>query len=492
MTSKTLRLSRFSHRFEHPSGACCLYHKLTQRKVYGREVLKALHDEFQRPSIVDDVVNRLSARFPGKTLADAIYDMEDIGILVENENADLDTYLHLLHAGTQLYQIRHTYFVPVSDCNLRCAYCFVEDEDRGGFPTGRMTSDVARKSLDIFAKLTENADKISLTFYGGEPLMNPNVVHESMHYIRKLERDGRFKKPVDVTLLTNGTLITDKTVETVLATKTNVAISIDGPRHIHDAARINTRNKGTFDGAVRGFKAMQAAGVNPGVSCTLTRHNIDLIEDVVDFIVKELSPPGIGFNILLPRARTGNPLDVDHDYAAKQLILAFKRLREHGVYEDRIMRRVIPFTETQFHFKDCMGVGGQVVFTPQGIIGPCQAYLGIDKFFPLNVDALHDRLSSINSENIYEEPLFREWRYRFPLNMKGCYDCFAIAVCGGGCPYASEVNHGSIWSIDERICYQAKTTLEWMIWDTYEHMIQAEAHSEISTNERTLVTLGSS
>ena len=53
--------------------------------------------------------------------------------------------------------------------------------------------------------------------------------------------------------------------------------------------------------------------------------------------------------------------------------------------------------------------------------------------------------------------------------MKECADCFAVAVCEGGSPYASEVNHGSIWKIDERICYQAKATLEWMIWDTYQH-----------------------
>jgi len=58
----------------------------------------------------------------------------------------------------------------------------------------------------------------------------------------------------------------------------------------------------------------------------------------------------------------------------------------------------------------------------------------------------------------------------FPFNMGRCADCFAISVCGGGCPYAAEVTQGSIWEIDARICHQAKNILEWMIWDADKHM----------------------
>jgi len=133
------------------------------------------------------------------------------------------------------------------------------------------------------------------------------------------------------------------------------------------------------------------------------------------------------------------------------------------------MRRVRPYTEMKVHSKDCMGVGGQFVLDPNGKIGPCQAYLGIDQYFPLDVHDLYDRLETITSEDIYAHPLFDEWRHRFPFNMKECANCFAISICGGGCPYAAEVNHGSIWQIDERVCSQAKQIMEWMIWDTYDH-----------------------
>jgi uncharacterized protein len=226
----------------------------------------------------------------------------------------------------------------------------------------------------------------------------------------------------------------------------------------------------TYERAISGFQMLKDSGVNPGISCTLHTKNVDHIDEITEFIVQELKPKGMGFNILLPKINSVKNNDNYYEFAASQLIRAFRVLRKHGIYEDRMMRRIRPYIQNGFHFKDCMGVGGQIVITPEGQIGPCQAFLGFDEYFPLTVDTMHSHMSSICSEDIYKESLFDEWRHRFPLNMKECSDCFAIAICGGGCPYASLVNHGSIWEIDDRVCFQAKQIMDWMIWDTYSHM----------------------
>ncbi|KAF1084792.1 hypothetical protein SPSYN_01962 [Sporotomaculum syntrophicum] len=114
-----------------------------------------------------------------------------------------------------------------------------------------------------------------------------------------------------------------------------------------------------------------------------------------------------------------------------------------------------------------------IVISPSGLIGPCQAFLGINEFFPYSVDQMHAKLEQINSDYLYNESdLFSEWRQRFPLNMKDCIDCYAISICGGGCPYAAYVNHSSIWEIDDRICHQAKQIFEWMIWDAYQNQLR--------------------
>lgn len=469
-------LSHFS-KIINRGDAFCLFHSLTLKKVYGGAILQSLFDQFSWPNKISDVRNHLQELYPKEIVWSAIEDLVNCGIIISDSNADLKLYLSRFAHGLQQYNIQNMYFLPTNVCNLRCKYCFIEDDERD-IASSMMTEEIAKKGLEIFSKLSEKADKITLTFYGGEPLLNADVVYFSMHYVRELEKKGMFKKPVDMSLLTNGVLVDDRTIETVLETRTGVSVSMDGPEDLHNGARKDVSGEDTFKKVLAGYRKLQEAGINPGISCTISRFNVERLEDVARFICDELKPPGMGFNILLPTINGGNPVDVPHEHAAYKLIEAFKVLRERGIYEDRVMRRVTPYKEGGFHYKDCMGVGGQIVLTPDGKIGPCQAFLGIDQYFPLSVDALYPRLSSLNSDDIYKEPMFDEWRQRFPLNMAKCSDCHAIAVCGGGCPYASLANHGSIWEVDERICSQAKSILEWMIWDTFDNMMNENKNAK--------------
>jgi radical SAM protein with 4Fe4S-binding SPASM domain len=184
------------------------------------------------------------------------------------------------------------------------------------------------------------------------------------------------------------------------------------------------------------------------------------------FIVDELKPANVGFNILMPQLDGKNPVDVPTRHAIRDLISAFKILRRRGIYENRVAQRVNTYANNEFHCKDCMGVGGQIVVTPAGKIGPCQALLGMDEFFPKTVDELYSKIKFINSKSLYSDVIFREWLERFPLNMKQCMRCFAISICGGGCPYASKIKSGSIWQVDKRVCSEAKQIMKWMIWET--------------------------
>lgn len=468
------KASRFLHIFKREN-MYCLMHSLTQRKIFGGEVLQSLYETFNVPQRCEDVVDRLSSNYPRDILSRVIGDLRDKGLIVSKENADFGIYLYLFKHGLDQYNIQNMYLLPTSSCNLRCRYCFVEDDMRNISPV-HMTEDIARKGLEIFAKLAEKADKISLTFYGGEPLLNADVVYFSMRYVRALEKRGIFKRPVEMSLLTNGTLIDDKTIEAVLDTNTVVSVSVDGPENLN-GARKDPMGKETFHKAIAGLRKFHEVGIFPGISCTLNKFNSGHIEEITKFIADDLKALGMGFNILIPRADGNNPVDIPYDHAACQLISAFKFLRERGVYEDRMMRRIIPYMSNSFQLKDCMGVGGQIVLTPEGKIGPCQAFLGFDEHFPLSVESLYPQLSTLTSEIIYKDSLFNEWRHRFPLNMKQCIDCFAIAICGGGCPYASFVGSGSIWEVDERVCSQSKQIMEWMLWDTYDRLAKVNEDS---------------
>jgi len=465
--SSVFKASRFLNIYKRENN-CCLMHSLTQRKIFGGAMLASLYELFANPIRVEDVVDVLSLTYPKNILYRAIKDLKNKGMIISKDDSDLGIYLYFFKLGMDQYNIQHMYFIPTNDCNLRCSYCFVEDDQKCIFPI-HMTEDIARKGLEIFAKLTERASQISLTFYGGEPLLNPEIVYFSMNYVRTLEKQGAFKRPVEMSLLTNGTLVDDRTIEAVLETNTLVSVSIDGPEDLNGARK--SANAGdTFHKSLAGFRKLQNAGVSLGISCTLNQFNVGHVEEITKFIYHDLKAEGMGFNVLVPRTDGSNPVDIPYEDATRQIIESFEILREKGIYEDRMMRRIKPYKSNGFNFKDCMGVGGQIVLAPDGKIGPCQGFLGFNEYFPLSVEILHSQLATLTSEDIYKNSIFDELRHRFPLNMRDCIDCSAIAICGGGCPYASFVRKNSIWEIDDRVCSQSKEIMKWMLWDTYDRL----------------------
>ncbi len=497
---EVVRRSRFLHLYRRDE-VCCAVHSLTLEIRYGGPALAAVVDRLAVPATHDTVLADLSSRFPVPVVATILAELHSAGmVLIEREGSlsgggtvpdsaatgtanrdpvataaptggtggDVAVYQRMLAGAMAQDRVAHMYLIATTDCDLRCRYCFVTDAENRPQPPGTMTLDVAERGLRLFARLARQTPHVSLAFYGGEPLRNPRVVYAAMRFVRQLEREGAFAVPVQMTLITNGALVTGATTRTLAETGCAVSVSIDGPRHMHDAGRVDRHGRPTYHRALAGYRRLQRAGLRPAVSCTISSHNVAHLPEVARFLVG-LDPSGVGFNLLLPRLDGTNPTDTDPYYAADQLIEAFRILRTHGVYEDRIMRRLIPYVNRGFHAKDCMGVGGQVVLTPEGRLGPCQAFLGLPGWFPLTIDSPELR-DDPTSDNLYTAPLFDQWRHRFPLAMRQCLDCPAIAVCGGGCPYAAHARHGTIWELDDRTCAQATRVLEWMLWDTYDHL----------------------
>jgi uncharacterized protein len=464
-----LQKSRFTHLF-YKDAVYCLFHTLNMKMVFGGAILSDIYTLYSKPTKVSSIISQLTQYDPD-AIQEIIIDLMRKGLLIKNSQSDISLYKKLFDTSIEQYKIQHMYILPTDACNFQCKYCFIENEHRP-HESSFMEITTAANAISLFMQLSKAAKNPSITFYGGEPLLNPKTTFFALKYIRKLEQEkNNNNNKIRVSLLTNGSLVDNEAIRVFQETKPNISVSIDGPQKMHDSARVDLNGTGTFVAAIKGFRALQDAGLSPGVSCTLNSFTINHIDEIVDFVILDLKPRGMGFNLPLPQNEKNNS-DFDYNFAVEQLIKAFKRLREAGIYEDRMMRRVRPFLSQKMHFKDCMGVGGQIVVTPSGRVGPCQAFLGIEDniYFPHDVNQLISIKDNITSLMIYKNSLFNEWCQRFPLNMDKCSECFAISVCGGGCPYASAITEGSIWEIDKRVCAQAKNILEWMIWDTYHNM----------------------
>ena len=305
--------------------------------------------------------------------------------------------------------------------------------------------------------------------YGGEPTLNKEVLLETLKYIDALKEKGDLPKTVSVTLNTNGILLDEEILTQCKTSGAVVAISIDGPKEIHDQMRIYSSGKGTFDEVIRSYWLAKKSGVKTGICVTIDQHNISKMKEIVHWLADELDARGMGFNILIENSIV-QPENRHYDYAeliAQKLIESFKVARSKGVYEDRMMRRVKNFLDKEPVLSDCGGCGLQIVVSPDSKIGVCQAFCGTKEFF------VAEPFETFEPES---HPFWKQWRKRSPLANEICKNCIALGNCGGGCPYNAYRTKGRIDALDERFCAHAKATTYFLIRDLWEKQ-QKEKHS---------------
>lgn len=368
--------------------------------------------------------------------------------------------------------VQIVYFVVTENCNLDCSYCFIENKmDHIIVREKVMTNERAKQGLDFFCRLIQQDiaqfdDEKNIIIYGGEPLTNFKVIEYLLGLIKAYKAEGKLPDKTNVSIISNGTLMTHEIANILNENNVSVAVSLDGATGCANSCRKFHDGSDAFDRITQGIQTVTKAGCSCGLSVTLTEETIkslDQIEEMVDcYHVNSL-----GFNILM----TDETFQVTPDYnekAADFIIRAFEIFRQKGIYEDRIMRKVKSFTSSKIYLYDCGALGGnQIVIAPDGQVGICHGYLHSREYFPTTI--YDDAFNPINDQ------VFLEWNKRTPINMPRCMSCEALGICGGGCPQNAENNgaNHSIWDLDERFCVHAKKTLEWLIWDLYSKTMES-------------------
>ena len=394
-----------------------------------------------------------------------------INALIENRVLNTDTkkddkviqhFRNNLKAGTG--NIKIAYFILAEACNLACSYCFEYAPNHAINKSTIMSKETALKSIDFFEKMltlydSEHEEK-TILFYGGEPLLNYDVLNYILKEIEERKNKTNLWDNLQLSMVTNGVLLTEEIIESLVKFNVSIAISIDGPKYITDKNRFNKGGGSVFGNIMNGIELCQKHNVPFSLSVTLSEKAIQNNNDVLKFI-EEINPSSLGFNILMTDSES-NIYDGYDEEAADFLIKAFKKFREKNIYEDRMMRKVKSFVNSEVYPFDCGATGAnQIILSPSGKVGICHGYLEDKKFFPTTINDIN--FIPLNND------VFNDWSKRSPLNMKECQNCIALGICGGGCPMNAERNLGSIWDLDERFCIHAKKTLEWMIWDLYDN-----------------------
>ena len=338
------------------------------------------------------------------------------------------------------------------DCNLACQYCFAEEGEYHG-RRALMSFEVGKKALDFLIANSGNRRNLEVDFFGGEPLMNWEVVKQLVEYGRSKEKE--YNKNFRFTMTTNGVLLNDEIMEYCNREMSNVVLSLDGRKEVNDKMRPFRGGKGSFDLIVPKFQkfAEMRGDRDYYVRGTFTRHNLDFSKDVTEFA-------DLGFRSMSIEPVVAKP---EEEYAIREEDLPQIMEEYDHLAEEYIKRKKEGRGFNFFHFnidlnqgpcvaKRLSGCGSGTEYlavTPWGDLYPCHQFVGQEEFLLGNVD------TGVTNERIRDE-----FKLCNVYAKDKCRNCFARFYCSGGCAANSYNFHGSITDAYDIGCAMQKKRIE--------------------------------
>jgi uncharacterized protein len=313
------------------------------------------------------------------------------------------------------------------DCNLRCKYCFASTGDFGG---GRalMPFEVGKAALDFIIRNSASRHNLEVDFFGGEPLMNFDVVKRLVEYGRKIEKEHN--KHFRFTITTNGILLDDEKIDFINREMSNVVLSIDGRREVNDMMRPHVDGSGTYDEIVKNFKKLVSRRGDKEyyVRGTYTHKNLDFSNDVLhlaDLGFDQISIEPVVCADDSPYAiQEEDLLQIYSEY--EKLAKAYIERRKEG-RKFNFFHFMIDLNEGPCIYKLLRGCGcgnEYIAVTPNGDIYPCHQFVGQDGFVMGNV---------LNESGIFTSDMKADFSKANIFSKDGCDTCWARYFCSGGC-----------------------------------------------------------
>lgn len=383
----------------------------------------------------EEIITSLAGTYPKESIREALSDcgeLEKAGALF-TEDVYESAIEHFSHRPTV---VKALCLHIAHDCNLACRYCFAEEGEYHG-RRALMSYEVGKQALDFLIASSGNRRNLEVDFFGGEPLMNWQVVKDLVKYGR--EQEKKFDKNFRFTLTTNGVLLNDEVMEFCNREMANVVLSIDGRKEVHDFMRPFRKGKGSYDLIIPKFQKFAESRNQEKyyVRGTFTRHNLDFAEDVLhlaDLGFKQISVEPV---VALPeeeyalREEDIPKICAEYDRLAAEMI---KRHKEGKAFN--FFHFMIDLTGGPCVYKRLSGCGSGTEYlavTPWGDLYPCHQFVGEENFLMGNV-----------FDGLKAQELQEEFKGCNVYAKDKCRDCFAKFYCSGGCAANAYKFHGSI------------------------------------------------
>ena len=330
-------------------------------------------------------------------------------------------------------------------CNLNCAYCFASQGNYHG-ERAVMSYEVGKQALDFLMDHSGTRHNLEVDFFGGEPLMNWQVVKDLVAYARSVEKERG--KNFRFTLTTNGMLIDDDVIDFANKEMHNVVLSLDGRKEVHDRYRVDYAGKGSWETIVPKFQKLVAsrpADKTYYMRGTFTHENPDFLEDIktmLDLGFDELSMEPVVCAPDDPAALTEEDLNIVFDQYEKLAQLMLERRKAGKPFT--FYHYMLDLAGGPCVYKRISGCGSGTEYmavTPTGELYPCHQFVGEEDF------KLGDIWKGVTNPAVQEQ--FAACNvYTRPQ----CADCWAKLYCSGGCAANAFHAPGSIQGVYEHGC----------------------------------------
>lgn len=337
-------------------------------------------------------------------------------------------------------------------CNLNCSYCFASQGKYHG-DRAIMSLEVGKRALDFLIENSGTRRNLEVDFFGGEPLMNFDVVKELVKYAR--EREKQCGKNFRFTLTTNGVLIDDDVIDFANKEMSNVVLSLDGRKEVHDRFRVDFAGQGSFDKIVPKFQKLVKERGNKDyyMRGTFTHHNPDFLKDIktmLDLGFTELSMEPVVCSPDDPSALTEEDFPIVSKQYEQLAELMLERRKEGKPFT--FYHYMIDLKGGPCIYKRVSGCGSGTEYmavTPWGDLYPCHQFVGEEKFKLGNV------FDGVTNKGIQDEFMACNVYSR-----KECEDCWAKLYCSGGCAANAYHATGSVKGVYAYGCELFKKRME--------------------------------
>ena len=415
--------------------------------------------------------NEVAEKFAEKYSKEAIHDAyEEINELREGGMLfAADDYTNVLEmVGKRQPVVKALCLHIAHDCNLKCKYCFAEEGEYHGHRS-LMSSKVGKAAIDFIIKNSGSRHNLEVDFFGGEPLMNFDVVKEIVEYAR--EEEKKYNKNFRFTITTNGILLNDEIQDFINKNMHKVVISLDGRKEVNDRMRPRAGGQGSYDIIVPKFQKLAESRNQTDyyVRGTFTRNNLDFSKDVLhmaDLGFKQISvEPVVGQEYEQYAIREEDLPQIYEEYE-KLACELYERHKEGGKRDFNFFHFMIDLSGGPCVAKRLVGCGSGTEYlavTPEGDLYPCHQFVGLEDF---KMGTVFDGVKRMDIREEFEK-----------CNVyakEECKKCWCRFYCSGGCAANAYQLNGDILKPYKIACDLQKKRVECAI------MIKAKQFQEES------------